>query len=58
MKVHVVSYNFSQIFFSKSKIHILPIFEQTDPKTAVVKRPLFILFYFLLAFEINLVTIW
>ena len=26
MKVHIVSYNFGAIFFSKSKIHILPIY--------------------------------
>ena len=36
MKVHMVRYNFSQIFFSKSKIHILPISEQRDLKTAIV----------------------
>ena len=36
MKVHMVSYNFDQKFFSKSKIHILPNYEQTDLKTAIV----------------------
>ena len=28
MKVHMVSYDFGQNIFSKSKIHILPICEQ------------------------------
>ena len=36
MKVHIVSYNLDQIFFSKSKIHILPNYERTDLKTAIV----------------------
>ena len=36
MKVHLVSYNLDQFFFSKSKIHILPIYEQTDLKMAIV----------------------
>ena len=29
MKVHMVSYNFGQTYFSKSTLHILPIYEQT-----------------------------
>lgn len=37
MKVHIVSYNLGQIFFSKSKIHVLPIYEQTDSNTAIVQ---------------------
>ena len=36
MKVHKVSYNSDQNEISKSKIHILPIYEQTDFKTAIV----------------------
>ena len=36
MKVHIVSYNLGQNFFSKSRIHILPNYEQTDSKTAIV----------------------
>ena len=36
MKEHMVSYNFGQKKISKSKIHILPIFGQTDPKMAIV----------------------
>ena len=36
MKVHIVSYNLDQKNFSKSKIHILPNYEQTDLKTAIV----------------------
>ena len=36
MKVYIVSYNLDQIFFSKSKIHIMPNYEQTDLKTAIV----------------------
>ena len=36
MKVHIVSYNLDQIKFSKSKIHTLPNYEQTDLKTAIV----------------------
>ena len=38
MKVHIVSYNLDQKNFSKSKIHILPNYEQTDLKTAIVLR--------------------
>ena len=36
MKVHIVSYNLDQKKISKSKIHILPNYEQTDLKTAIV----------------------
>ena len=36
MKVHIVSYNLDQKNFSKSKIHTLPNYEQTDLKTAIV----------------------
>ena len=36
MKVHIVSYTLDRLFFSKSKIHILPNYEQTDLKTAIV----------------------
>ena len=36
MKVHIVSYNLDPKKFSKSKIHTLPNYEQTDLKTAVV----------------------
>ena len=36
MKVHVVSYNLGQKKISKSRIHILPNYEQTDSKTAIV----------------------
>ena len=36
MKVHIVSYNLDQKKISKSKIHILPIYEQMNPKTAIV----------------------
>ena len=36
MKVHIFSYNLGQRFFSKSRIHILPNYEQTDSKTAIV----------------------
>ena len=36
MKVHIVSYNLDQKKVSKSKIHILSIYEQTDLKTAIV----------------------
>ena len=39
MKVHIVSYNFNQKKISKSKIHILPNYEQTDLKTAIVEQP-------------------
>ena len=35
MKVHIVSYNLDQKKISKSKIHILPVSEQTDLKTAM-----------------------
>ena len=35
MKVHTVSYNLGQKK-SKSRIHILPNYEQTDSKTAIV----------------------
>ena len=37
MKVHIVSYNLDQKKFSKSKIHTLPNYEQTDLKTAIVQ---------------------
>jgi hypothetical protein len=40
MKVHMVNYDFGQKN-SKSKIHILPIYEQTDLKTAIVGSLLF-----------------
>ena len=33
---HIVSYNLDQNFFSKSKIDILPNYEQTDLKMAIV----------------------
>ena len=36
MKVHMVSYDLGQKEISKSKIHILPNYEQTDLKTAIV----------------------
>ena len=36
MKVHIVSYNLGQKKFSKSRIHILPNYEQTESKTAIV----------------------
>ena len=36
MKVHIVSYNLDQKKNSKSKIHTLPNYEQTDLKTAIV----------------------
>ena len=39
MKVHIVSNNLDQNKFSKSKIHILPNYEQTDIKTAIVACP-------------------
>ena len=39
MKVHIVSYNLDQKKFSKSKIHILPNYEQTNLKTAIVLYP-------------------
>ena len=35
MKVHMVCYDFGKKM-SKSKIHILPIYEQKDLKTAIV----------------------
>ena len=37
MKVHIVSYNLDQKKFSKSRIHILPNYGQTDSKTAIVR---------------------
>jgi hypothetical protein len=36
MKVHILSYNLDQKKISKPKIHILPNYEQTDLKTAIV----------------------
>ena len=36
MKVHIVSYNLSSKKISKSKIHVLLIYEQMNPKTAIV----------------------
>ena len=36
MKVHIVSYNLGPKKFPKSKIHILPIYGQTDSKAAIV----------------------
>ena len=36
MKVHIVSYNLGPKNISKSKIHILPNYGQTDSKTAIV----------------------
>ena len=36
MKVHMVSYNLGKKKILKSKIHILPIYGQTDSKTAIV----------------------
>ena len=36
MKVHIVSYDLDQIFFSKSRIHVLPNYGQMDSKTAIV----------------------
>ena len=36
MKVHIVSYNLDQNEISKSKIHILPIYGQTDSQAAIV----------------------
>ena len=35
MKVHIFSYNLGPKIFSKSKIHILPIYGQTDSKPAI-----------------------
>ena len=37
MKVHIFSYNLGPKKFSKSRICILPNYEQTDSKTAIVK---------------------
>ena len=37
MKVHMVSYDLGPPKISKSKIHILPNYEQTDLKTALVR---------------------
>ena len=37
MKVHIVSYNLGQKFFSKSRNHILPNYGQTESKTAIVR---------------------
>ena len=36
IKVHIVSSSLDQKIISKSKIHILPNYEQTDLKTAIV----------------------
>ena len=36
-QVHIVSYNLDQKKNSKSKIHILTNYEQTDLKTTIVK---------------------
>ena len=36
MKVHIVSYDLGPKKFSKSKIHILPIYEQMNTKRAIV----------------------
>ena len=36
--MYIVSYNFGQKKFSKSKIHILPIYGQTDAKPAKVRH--------------------
>ena len=50
MKVHIVSYNLDQKKYSKSKIHILPNYEQTNLKTAIVhggKSEIFLLPYVL-----------
>ena len=41
MKVHIVSYSLGQKI-SKSRIHILPNYGQTDSKTAIVETPLFL----------------
>ena len=38
MKVHIVSYNLGQFFFSKSKIHILTISGPMSIKPAIVFR--------------------
>ena len=37
IKVHIVSYNLDPKKNSKSKIHTLPNYEQTDLKTAIVR---------------------
>ena len=37
MKVHIVNYDLGPQKISKSKIHILPIYEQMNPKTAIVQ---------------------
>ena len=36
MKVHIVSYNLDPKKISKSRIHVLPNYGQTDSKTAIV----------------------
>ena len=36
LKVHIVSYNLGQKYFSKIKIHILPNYGQMDSKMAIV----------------------
>ena len=36
VKVHIVSYNLDPKKMSKSRIHILPNYGQTDSKTAIV----------------------
>ena len=36
MKVHIFSYNLGPKKISKSRIYILPNYEQTDSKTAIV----------------------
>ena len=38
MKVHIVSYDLGQKKISKSRIHILPNYGQTDSKTAIVYK--------------------
>ena len=38
MKVHIVSYDLGQKKISKSRIHILPNYGQTDSKTAIVGK--------------------
>ena len=38
MKVHIVSYNLGPKKISKSRIHILPNYGQTDSKTAIVHQ--------------------
>ena len=39
MKIHIASYKLGLKKISKSKIHILPNYEQTDLKTAIVEQP-------------------